>query len=250
MLPLLGIAAHADKSMWTFDNFPAAAVHNNYGVTITPAWLARVRGAAVRLSSGCSASVVSANGLVLTNHHCVRDCAQSLSTAQTDYVSEGFSAARRDEERLCPGMQAEILTTISDVTPAINKGAAGKTGQDFVKARDAAIAAAEKQGCAGREETLRCQVITLYQGGQYKLYTYRKYSDVRLVAAPEMQTAFFGGDPDNFNFPRYDLYFSFVRLYENGAPVMTPDHLTWRTTPPKDGEPVFIAAIPAPLSGS
>jgi hypothetical protein len=244
ILPFLGIAARADEGMWTFDNFPAAAAQKKYGVAITPAWLAQVRGAAVRLSSGCSASVVSANGLVLTNHHCVRDCAQSLSTAQTDYVRDGFSASRRDEEKLCPGMQAEILTTISDVTPAVNKAAAGKTGQDFVKARDAAIAAAEKQGCAGREETFRCQVITLYEGGEYKLYTYRKYSDVRLVVAPELQTAFFGGDPDNFNFPRYDLDFSFVRLYENGAPVTTSDHLTWRAAPPKDQEPVFIAGNP------
>jgi len=240
----LANSAMADEGMWTFDNFPSAAVNAKYHTAIDQAWLARVRGAAVRLSSGCSASLVSGRGLVLTNHHCVRDCAQNLSTAQTDYVKDGFSAARREDEKLCPGMQAEILTTISDATASVTNAAAGKTGQDFVKARDAEIAAVEKKGCAGRQDLYRCQVITLYQGGQYKLYVFRKYSDVRLVVAPELQTAFFGGDPDNFNFPRYDLDFSFVRLYEKGAPVATPDHLLWSVAPPEDGEPVFVAGNP------
>jgi len=244
MAGFLATAAIADEGMWTFDNFPAAAVNAKYHTAIDQAWLSRVRGASVRLSSGCSASLVSARGLVLTNHHCVRDCAQNLSTAQTDYVKDGFSAARREDEKLCPGMQAEILTTISDVTSGITAAAAGKTGQDFVKARDAAIAAVEKEGCAGHQALYRCQVITLYQGGQYKLYVYRKYADVRLVAAPELQTAFFGGDPDNFNFPRYDLDFSFVRLYEKDAPMATPDHLQWSVDPPRDGEPVFVAGNP------
>ncbi|HKX35483.1 MAG TPA: S46 family peptidase [Rhizorhapis sp.] len=236
--------AKADEGMWTFDNFPFAAVNAKYHTAIDQAWLDRVRGAAVRLSSGCSASLVSGRGLVLTNHHCVRDCAQKLSSAQTDYVKDGFSAPRREDEKLCPGMQAEILTTISDVTTSITNAAAGKTGQDFVKARDAQIAAVEKEGCAGRQDLYRCQVVTLYQGGQYKLYVFRKYSDVRLVVAPELQTAFFGGDPDNFNFPRYDLDFSFVRLYEKGAPISSPDHLRWSVAPPKEGEPVFVAGNP------
>ena len=241
---LLAAPAYADEGMWTFDNFPSAAVKAKYGVTIDQAWLDNVRGASVRLSSGCSASVVTPNGLVLTNHHCVRDCAQNLSTPQMDYVAQGFSAARREDEKLCPGMQAEILTTIGDVTERVTKAAAGKTGQDFVKARDGEIAAIEKEGCAGKEANSRCQVVTLYQGGQYKLYTFRKYTDVRLVFAPEQQTAFFGGDPDNFNFPRYDLDCSFVRLYENGQPVATPAHLVWSAAPPKAGEPVFVSGNP------
>jgi hypothetical protein len=241
---LLAVAARADEGMWTFDNFPSAAVKQKYNVDITPAWLDRVRGAAVRLSSGCSASVVSASGLVLTNHHCVRDCVQSLSTAQVNYIEDGFQATRRPDEKLCPGMQAEILTRISDVSERITRVGAGKTGQDFVRARDGEIAAVEKEGCVGREAQFRCQVITLYQGGQYKLYEYRKYSDVRLVAAPEAQAAFFGGDPDNFNFPRYDLDFSFVRLYENNQPMATPVHLNWRSSAPRDGEPVFVAGNP------
>jgi hypothetical protein len=170
-------AARADEGMWTFDNFPSAAVKETYGATIDQPWLDRVRLAAVRLSSGCSASIVTANGLVLTNHHCVRACAQALSTGTVDYVKDGFSAAKRDDEKLCPGMQAEILTSIGDVTARVSGAAAGKTGQDFIKARDATIAAVEKEGCAGREALFRCQVVTLYQGGQYKLYSFRKYSD-------------------------------------------------------------------------
>ncbi len=161
-----------------------------------------------------------------------------------DYAKDGFQVARREEEKLCPGMVAEVLATISDVTPTITDAASGQTGQAFIKARDAAIAQAEKTGCTGKEDRFRCQVITLYQGGRYKLYTYRKYTDVRLVFAPEGDTAFFGGDPDNFNFPRYDLDCSFVRIYENGKPVATPDHLTWSTAAPKEGEAVFVAGNP------
>jgi hypothetical protein len=237
-------AAFADEGLWTFDNFPAAAVKAKYGVTIDQAWLDHVQHAAVRLSTGCSASVVSPDALVLTNQHCISDCIQALSTPQQDYIKSGFIAASRREERLCPGVQAEILTSISDVTGRINRAVAGKTGPDFVKSRDAAITAIEQEDCAGKAATLRCQVVTLYQGGQYKLYTYHKYSDVRLVFAPEFATTFFGGDPDNFNFPRYDLECSFVRLYERGQPVRTPDHLRWNPSAPKDGEPVFVAGNP------
>ena len=241
---LAATGARADEGMWTFDNFPSATVNAKYGTRIDQAWLDRIRGAAVRLSSGCSASLVTAQGLVLTNHHCVRDCAQQLSTASVDYVKDGFITSRREEEKLCAGMTAEILVSIGDVTSRVVPATAGKTGQDFVKARDAEIAAVEKEGCTGKEDKYRCQVVTLYQGGQYKLYTFRKYTDVRLVFAPEGDTAFFGGDPDNFNFPRYDLDCSFVRLYEGGKPVATPDHLTWSTEPPKDGAPLFVAGNP------
>jgi len=244
LAPLPAGQASADEGMWTFDNFPAIAVKAKYGVNIDQAWLDHVRKSAVRLSSGCSASLVTANGLVLSNHHCVRNCAQQLSTAGKDYVKDGFLAARREDEKLCPGMVAEVLADISDVTPRITKAAAGHTGRDFIKARDAAIAAAEKEGCEGKEKKFRCQVITLYQGGQYKLYTYRKYTDVRLVFAPENNTAFFGGDPDNFNFPRYDLDCSFVRLYEDGKPLYAPDHLNWSAAPPRNNAPLFVAGNP------
>ena len=244
LLACAAMPAFADEGMWTIDNFPAAAVKAKYGVTIDQKWLDHVQASAVRLAGGCSASVVSANGLVLTNHHCVAGCAQNLSSPEHDYVKNGFFTARPEDEKQCPGTQAEILQTISDVTPTINAETNGKAGDSFARARDGAIADIEKQACMGREATLRCQVITLYDGGQYKLYTYRKYSDVRLVFAVEFDTAFFGGDPDNFNFPRYDLDFSFLRLYENGKPVATPEHLKWNASAPKDGEPVFVAGNP------
>ena len=237
-------AALADEGMWTFDNFPAAAVKAKYGVTIDKPWLDRVQASAVRLSVGCSASVVSPEGLVVTNNHCVAGCTQALSTPTQDYFKQGFIAAARTEERLCPGMQAEILLSISDVTDRIQQASASKTGHDFVVARDAEIGAVEKAGCLGKESQQRCQVISLYQGGQFKLYVYRKFSDVRLVFAPEFATAFFGGDPDNFNFPRYDLDMAFVRLYDDGKPVRTAQHLTWNPAAPKEGDPVFVAGNP------
>ncbi len=241
---MLAGLSRAAEGMWTFDNFPSSAVKAHLGVDIGPQWLSHVRGAAVRLSSGCSASVVSGDGLVLTNHHCVRQCVQQLSSGKADYLTSGFSAPTRQDERLCPGMQAEILTAISNVSPEVQGATAGESGREFVRVRDAKIAAIEKRACSGQEERFRCQVISLYEGGEYELYKYRKYSDVRLVMAPEMQTAFFGGDPDNFNFPRYDLDFSFVRLYENGNAVATPDHFRWSFAPPQAGEAVFVVGNP------
>ncbi len=244
LLMSAAVPAFADEGMWTFDNFPAAQVKQKYGVTIDQKWLDHVRAGAVRLAGGCSASVVSPNGLVLTNHHCVAGCAQNLSSPEHDYVKNGFFTARNEDEKQCPGVQAEILETMDDMASAMDRATAGKAGDAFARARDAEIAVIEKNACMGKEATHRCQVIALYDGGQYKLYTYRKYSDVRLVFAVEFDTAFFGGDPDNFNFPRYDLDFSFLRLYENGKPVTTPDFLKWNASAPKEGEPVFVAGNP------
>ena len=240
---LMAGQAQADEGMWTFDNFPSAKVKAAYGVNVDKAWLDRVQRASVRLTTGCSASLVSPQGLVLTNSHCVIECVQNLSTDKNDYVKDGFLTAARAEERKCPGMQAEILTTITDVTDQIRAATAGKTGQDFVRARDAAMASAEQAGC-GADETLRCQVVSLYRGGQFKLYKYRKYADVRLVFAPEYASAFFGGDPDNFNFPRFNLDMGFLRLYEGGKPVATPQHLTWVARAPKEGELTFVSGNP------
>jgi len=228
--------------MWTFDNFPSAAVKAKYGVTIDQTWLDKVQAGAARLGAGCSSSVVSPDGLVLTNHHCVRSCVQLNSTASADDIKNGFLPAKREDEKLCPGMSVEILQDITDVTARVNAATAG--ADHYLKARDTAIAAIEKEACKGREDKYRCQVTTFYQGGQFKLYTYRKYSDVRLAFAPEMQIAFFGGDPDNFNFPRYNLDFGMVRLYEDGKPAKTPHHLTWSTVNPKAGEAMFVAGNP------
>ena len=242
-LVLLSSPAHADEGMWTFDNFPIAAVNAKYGTHIDQAWLDHVRGASARLSTGCSSSVVTDTALVLTNNHCVAGCAQDISDKAHDYFTNGYVAKGRDEERKCAGMQAEILTAISDVTPQMQSAGKGLSGEALVKARTAASSTIEKQGC-GDDPKFRCQVVELYHGGQYKLYKYRKYSDVRLVFSPGVQAAFFGGDPDNFNFPRYDLDSAFVRLYENGRPVATPDHLKWNASAPTAGEPVFVAGNP------
>ncbi len=245
ILPAIGLA---DEGMWTFDNFPAAAVKAKYGVAIDPAWLDHVRQATARLSIGCSASIVTGQGLVLTNHHCVSDCAHDLSTADRNYIDLGYMTATPSQERQCPGMQAEVLISVGDVTDQVHAATAGKAGLELIKARDATVADIEKVACLGKETVQTCQVVSLYQGGQYKLYAYRKYSDVRLVFAPELAAAFFGGDPDNFNFPRYVLDASFLRLYENGKPVVTPQHLRWNPAPPTEGELVFVVGNPGTTS--
>lgn len=235
--------ASAEEGMWTFDNFPEAQVRKQYGWAPNDAWLDRVQAAAVRLTGGCSASFVSPEGLVLTNHHCVVACVQDLSTPQDDLVKAGFTAASRTGERQCPGQQAEVVTAISDVTQRVQSAIGEATGAGLIAARDAAVAAIESESCTDPARE-RCQVVSLYGGAQYKLYRYRKYSDVRLAWAPEFQAAFFGGDPDNFNFPRYALDAAFLRVYENGRPAATPSHLNWNPRPPKAGEISFVVGNP------
>lgn len=240
---LTATPALADEGMWTFDGFPTARMKAAYGWAPDQAWLDKVRATAVRLTGGCSASFVSGEGLILTNHHCVAACAADLSTKAKDYLADGFIAADRAREMKCPGQQAEVVTAISDVTPRVTAAIKGLSGEALTRARDATIAGIEAAGCTDKATT-RCQVVTLFGGGQYKLYTYRKYSDVRLVWAPEFAAAFFGGDPDNFNFPRYNLDASFLRAYENGRPVATPQHLTWNPRGPVANEATFVVGNP------
>jgi len=239
--------ASADEGMWTFDGFPTARMTAQYGWAPDKAWLDRVQQAAVRLTGGCSASFVSSSGLILTNHHCVASCLFDNSTGENDLLDHGFVAANGADEKKCPGQQAEVVTSISDVTGTVKGAMAGLAGEALTKARDAAIAGIESAGCSDRQ-TERCQVVSLFGGGQYKLYKYRKYSDVRLVWAPEDRAASFGGDPDNFNFPRYSLDASFLRAYENGKPVKTPGHLTWNPRAPEAGEVTFVAGNPGSTS--
>jgi len=245
IVALAPFAVQADEGLWTFESFPAAKVKAAYGVDITPAWLDKVRAASVRLSIGCSGSVVSPNGLVFTNSHCVTDCAQAVSPKDADYLADGFLAAAPPEEKSCPGLEAEILQGVADVTDRLKSAIAGRAASDVVRARNAAVSAAELEGC-GDDQRLRCQVITLYEAGRYALYKYRVYRDVRLVFTPSAKAAFFGGDPDNFNFPRYDLDVAFLRLYEDGNPVATPDHLVWNPAPPAARESVFVPGNPGP----
>ena len=243
MLSLPLAAARADEGMWTFDVFPAAKMRADYGFAPDQVWLDRVRASAVRLTGGCSASFVSASGLILTNHHCVAGCLQDLSDGGRDLLANGYTARTRPEEKLCPGQQAEVVTSIRDVTAQVKAATGSLAGLAAVKARTAATAQIESAGCPDTKVT-RCQVVTLYGGGQFKLYTYRKYSDVRIVWAPESRAEQFGGDPDNFNFPRYALDGSFLRAYENGKPVATPAHLTWAARAPIDGEATFVVGNP------
>jgi hypothetical protein len=238
-----GIGAHAEEGMWTFDNVPAAAIRDSFGFAPDQAWLDRVRLGAVRLTSGCSAALMSDEGLVQTNHHCVVSCLQDLSTSSNDMVATGLSARTRAEERQCPGVEAQTLLSITNVTQNIEAATAGTTASSFTAARNAEIARLENE-CRGGQADRVCEVVTLYQGGQYHLYAYKQYEDVRIVFAPEQQIAFFGGDPDNFNFPRYAFDVSYLRVYENGAPAATPNALQWRSTPLTAGEPTFVAGHP------
>jgi hypothetical protein len=235
--------AIADEGMWTFDNFPAAKVKELYGFAPDQKWLDRVRRASVRLEGGCSGSVVSKDGLVMTNHHCVTDCTSALSTPAHDYLDDGFYTTSRKDEKICPGFEASILQSIVDVTDRVKGATTNVDASAASAARASEISAIEKEKC-GEDRTKRCQVVNLYRGGQYKLYVYDRYDDVRIAFAPEMQAAFFGGDPDNFNFPRYALDMSLVRLYRNGQPARFTDPLKVDTTGPKAGDLIFVSGHP------
>ncbi|MDP1632913.1 MAG: S46 family peptidase [Caulobacter sp.] len=235
-------AAAADEGMWTFDRVPVAAVKAAHGVDISPAWLSRVSAASVRIP-GCSASVVSRDGLVLTNNHCVRTCLVALSTPAADHLQDGFLTAVREDEKTCPGMTAEVLVSSRDVTAEIQAATAGKTGEAFVGARETAMVAAESEACRDIAES-RCQTVSLHRGGRFVVYRYHRYDDVRMVFAPEFSAAFFGGDPDNFNFPRYGMDAAFLRLYAQGRPARTPAFLPWSVKSPVAGEATFISGNP------
>ena len=242
-LAVAALSASADEGMWTFDNPPRQRLHDVYGFEPTREWLEKVRLASVRFNDGGSGSFVSKDGLMITNHHVGMGCIQNISTREHDYVSEGFLAPSRDQEPACPGYEVNLLVALEDVTgrvlgavvPAMSDREAGE-------ARKAATARIEKE-CADRTHQ-RCDVIPLYQGAEYQLYTYKKYTDVRLVFAPEQQAAFFGGDPDNFTFPRHDLDVCIVRAYENGAPAKPPAWLPWARTGAEDGDLVFVSGNP------
>lgn len=244
ILALLATPASSEEGMWTFDNFPTERMQREMGWAPDQAWLDRVMAGTARMP-GCSASNVSGQGLVLTNHHCVISCVTALSTAEANYIENGFMARTREEERRCPNMNIDVLTGISNVTATVEAATAGVAPDVFARTRDAEIARLERECSNG---ATRCEVVTLYQGGRYALHRFTRYTDVRLVFAPEHGMASFGGDPDNFNFPRYDIDFSFLRLYENGSPAVTPNHLSMRFTPLEADEIVMIAGNPGRTS--
>ena len=243
-LPLLRTAM-ADEGMWTHDNFPAAQVRQQHGVDITPAWLEHVRLSTVRLA-GCTASFVSPDGLLLTNHHCVASCVAQLSTAEEDLLRDGFLAASRNEELRCLTQRADVLMKVEDITAQVNAATAGLDDRAANEARKQVLTRLEKacEQAAPVREPRRCESVALYGGGQHFLYQYKRYDDVRLVFAPEAAIGAFGGDPDNFQFPRWTLDMGLLRAYENGLPARTPEHLKINWNGPAEGEPVFVSGHP------
>jgi hypothetical protein len=236
----------ADEGMWTYNHFPSEKVGAAYGFTPTQEWLDHVRLSSVRLAQGCSGSIVSADGLVMTNHHCAHMCIEQLSSARKDFVKSGFYATAPKDEVKCPELEVNQLVTITDVSARLNQATAGLQDKAFNDALKAEMARIEKE-CATSDE-LRCDVVTLYHGGRYDLYTYKRYQDVRLVFAPEFDVAFFGGDPDNFMFPRYDLDVSFLRIYQGGQPAKMEHFLAWSPHGVRDGDLTFTSGHPGRTS--
>ena len=241
-------SAYADEGMWTFNNFPAAKVEQAYGFRPGQAWLDHLRMASVRIAGGCSASLVSAEGLVMTNHHCARSCIENVSgLTHKDYNRDGFFAKTTADEARCPGMEMNQLVEITDVTQRVQDATKDAKPESFNDVQRATLAAIEKE--CGTADDVRCEVVTLYHGGRYDLYKYRRYQDIRLVFAPEDRIAFFGGDPDNFNFPRYDLDVSMVRIYgSDGKPLKNAEHLSWSDGKLKDGDLTFVSGNPGGTS--
>ncbi len=239
---LLTGTAFADEGMWTLDNFPKTAVKDKYDVDITDQWLETVKSSVARLDSGCSGSFVSPNGLVLTNHHCALSCISQNSSTDSDLEANGFLAASRGEEVSCPTDRISVLLSTENITQQIVEGTAGKGDVEAGEVRRQLLKRAV-QKCE-EDSGLKCESVSLYSGGQHWLYKYKRYDDVRLVFAPEADIAAFGGDPDNFNFPRWCLDMTLLRVYENGEPAATPNFLEWRAEGLEPGEAMFVAGRP------
>lgn len=240
----LPIAAWADEGMWTVDNFPSSRVSEKYNVDVDEDWLRSAQLSTTRLENGCTGSFASPDGLVLTNNHCTWGCIRNLSSDERNLSDEGFIAQSKEEELQCPGQQISVLVQLDDVTNDVASTTEGLTDAAANEARKAKLTDLESACEAAAGGELRCEAVSLYNGGQYFIYAYKRYDDVRLVFAPELDIAAFGGDPDNFNFPRWSFDMSFLRVYEDGKPASTPNYLRWRESGPKAGEPVFIAGHP------
>jgi hypothetical protein len=234
---------HADEGMWTFDNIPKSTLKKKYGFDASARWLEHLQKSSVRFNNGGSGSFVSASGLVMTNHHVAADCLQKLGSQGIDYYKNGFYATSPDLEARCVDLELNVLMGIADVTSRVNQVVSpGMDAGKVFAAQQGVMSTIEKE--CSQNSGLRCDVVTLYQGGVYSLYKYKKYTDVRLVFAPEMDIAFFGGDPDNFTYPRFDLDVTFFRVYENNQPVHLEHYLHWSRKGAKPGELALVSGHP------
>lgn len=249
MAPIMAApGVRAEEGMWTVNDFPAEKVEQAYGFKPTRKWLEHVQLSSLRLARGCSAAFVSRRGLVQTNHHCAESCLEDLSSKDKNYLAEGFYAKEFADEVKCPNVEANQLVSITDVTERMHKALDGKDGAAFMDA-DKAEQAAIARECSGGDDGVRCDVVSLYGGGVYNLYKYKRYQDVRLVMAPEQSIAFFGGDPDNFEFPRYDLDVSYLRVYADGKPLDTEKtYLPYAKADVRPGDLTFTSGHPGATS--
>src|SRR5438270_8206058 len=242
---LIGFAAAAiaDEGMWLFNVPPLKQLKEKYNFEPTPQWLEHLQKSSVRFNSGGSGSFISSNGLVITNHHVGLDTLQKISSEKNNYVRDGFYAKTQAEEPRATDLELNVLMSIEDVTARVTAALKpGMSAEQSAAARQKAIAEIEKES---KEKTgLRSDVVTLYQGGAYHLYRFKRYDDVRLVFAPEQQIAFYGGDPDNFEYPRFDLDICIFRAYENGQPAKIEHFLKWNPDGPKDAELTLVSGHP------
>ncbi|HQI50138.1 MAG TPA: S46 family peptidase, partial [bacterium] len=247
VLLVAATCALADEGMWTFDNPPLKQLQEKYNFTPTKEWLDHVRLSSVRFMDGGSGSFISPNGLVMTNHHVAMGQLQKMSTQDQNFVATGFYAATSEQEAKCPDLELNVLVDMVNVTSRITSAIKpGMKPADALKARQEEQAKIEKEY---HDKTgLRCDVVSLYNGGEYWLYQYKRYTDIRLVMAPERQIAFWGGDDDNFTYPRYDLDMAFFRVYEDDKPLSTPDYLKWNARGAADNELVFVSGHPGSTS--
>ena len=243
LVALVSAPAHArDEGIWLFNRPPSAELKARYGFEPSAAWLEHVQKSCVRVSSGGSGSIVSPQGLVMTNHHVARDVLEKLSTQEKNLLEDGFLAGGLEQELQCPDLEMLVLWTIEDMSERVLASGAGKPAAAAAAARREAMAAIEEE--AGKRTGLHCEMVTLYQGARFHLYSYKRYTDIRLVMAPESSVAAFGGDVDNFEFPRWCLDMTFFRIWENGQPLKAEHWLTWSSEGVKDGELVLVAGHP------